>query len=112
MAQVTGLVPTVGAGVGLTAVIGLTTAGLLALIAATTNAGRGWARWLFVVLYGIGTLTSIVLAVVAPAMFLALPTILKTNIIVQFVLQTTALVFMFTGASRHWFKSKHVDATP
>jgi hypothetical protein len=112
MAQVTSLVPKVGASTSVTAVIGLTTAGLLALIAVKTNAGQGWARWLFVVLYVIGTLTSIALAVVAPAMFIALPTILQANIIVQFVLQTLALVFMFTSTSRHWSKSKRVGAAP
>jgi len=112
MAQVTGWVATVGASVGLTAIIGLTTVGFLALVAAKISAGRGWARWTFAVIYVIGTLWSTVLAFVAPAMFRALPTILQANILAQFVLQTAALVLIFTGTSRHWFKSKHVGATP
>src|SRR5258706_14738778 len=51
-AQATGLVKTVGS-VGLVTVIGLTTAGLLALMAAKINPGRRWALWLFAFIYAL-----------------------------------------------------------
>ena len=112
-AQVSGLVKTVGAaGPGLTAAIGLVTAGLLALIAAKISAGRGWARWLFAAIYVIGSLGSVVLIFVALEVFRALPTILQANTIAQFVLQTAALVLVFTSTSRRWFNSTHADAAP
>jgi len=112
IAQATGLVATVGASVAMTLVIGVATVGLLAFVAINVVRGRGWARWVFAVVYVVGTLTAALLAVVAPAMFRVLPTILQTNIVVQFVLQTAALVLMFTVASRHWFTSRNVSTAP
>src|SRR5258706_8554055 len=108
-AQATGLVKTVGS-VGLVTVIGLTTAGLLALMAAKINAGRRWALWLFVIIYAIGSLGFVVQVIVAPAAFRAFPAILQGNAVVQFVLQTAALVLVLTSTSRHWFKSKRATA--
>jgi len=110
LVQVTGLIET--ADVGLTAVIGLVTTGLLALIAAKISTGRGWARWLFAVIYIIGSLASAVLAVVAPELFRALPALLQGSTVVQFLLQTTALVLIFTSTSRQWFKAKRVGTAP
>jgi hypothetical protein len=112
MAQVAGVVRTAGSGIGLTAVIGLVTAGLLALMAGKINAGRSWARWLFALIYVIGALASAVLVLIAPAMFRALPSLLQGNTMAQFLLQTTALILIFTSTSRHWFKSKHVETAP
>lgn len=110
MVQVTGLVET--ADVGVTAAIGLVTTGLLALIAVKIGAGRGWARWLFAATYIAGSLGSAVLALVAPELFRALPAILQGSTLLQFLLQTTALVLIFTGASRRWFKSEPVGTAP
>ena len=112
LAQVTGFVQTAGASVGLTAVTGLGTAGLLALMAAKISVGRSWARWLFVVIYVLGSLTSAVLVLAAPAVFRALPTVLQVSMILQTLLQTAALVLIFTSTSRHWFKSGHGAAAP
>ena len=108
--QVIGLVET--AEVGMTAIIGVVTAGVLALIAAKVSAGRNWARWLFAVIYVIGSFTSAVLALVAPELFRALPTILQGSTILQFLLQTAALVLIFTNASRQWFKAKTLGTAP
>ena len=108
LAQVTGLVATAEA--GSTAAIGMVTTGLLALIAAKLGAGRGWARWLFAAIYIAGSLASAALALIAPELFRALPALLQGSTLVQFVLQTTALVLVFTGASRRWFKSRQLTA--
>ena len=112
VAQATGLVATVGASVAMTLVIGLVTVGLLVFVAINVARGRGWVRWLFAVVYVVGTLAGVLLVAVAPAMFRVLPTILQTNMVVQFVLQTSALVLMFTAASRHWFMSRNVSTPP
>jgi hypothetical protein len=79
-------------------------------MAAKINAGRRWALWLFVVVYVIGSLGFAVQALVTPAVFGALPAILQVNTVVQFALQTTTLVLIFTSASRHWFKAKRAGA--
>ena len=90
-----------------TTIVGLVTAALLGLIAAKIDAGRNWARWLFVVVYVFGSLyTSFVLLLLAPQAFRSLPLVMQGSALVQFVLQTTALVLLFTSASRQWFKAK------
>ena len=112
LAQVTGLVATVGASVGMTAVVGVVSAALLAWMAAKISSGRGWVRWLFAIIYVLGSLASVVLVLAAPAVFRAFPAILQGNTIVQFILQTAALVLIFTSTSRQWFKSRHAGAAP
>lgn len=111
-AQVTGLVPDVGPSTGATAVGGLLTAALLGIIAGNINEGRRWARWLFIVIYAIGTPASVAAIIMAPAYFVALPAVLQANMLVQFVLQKLALVLVFASASRDWFTSKHAITTP
>ena len=111
-AQLIGLVAIVGASVEITAVIGFVTAGLLAFVAAKINAGRRWARWLWVVIYFIGSFGFAVMVLTAPALFRALPAILQGNMIIQFVLQTAALVLLFTSPSRQWFKYPHAGTAP
>jgi len=108
--QAIGLIETTH--VGLAVVTGLITAGLLALVAVKIGAGRGWARWLFAVLYVFGSFAFIVSVLIAPEMFRALPSILQGSSIVQFVLQTVALVLVFTSTSRQWFKAKRVRTAP
>jgi hypothetical protein len=100
--QLIGILPT--ANVIQDAATGFITAGVLALVAAKLNIGRGWARWLFLFLYIIGSLISAVLVMLAPQVFIALPTLLQVSGIAQFALQTVALVLMFTRASRRWFR--------
>lgn len=112
LAQVVGLIATVGASVGMTAAIGGVTAALLAWVAAKIGSGRNWARWVFAIIYVLGSLASVVLVLVAPAVFRALPAILQTNAILQFGLQTAAVVLIFTSTSRQWFRAKHAGAAP
>jgi hypothetical protein len=88
------------------------TAALIALIAAKVGAGRNWARWLFVVIYILGSVMFTVVLIVMPQEFLSLPGLLQVSALVQFILQTYALVLMFTRASRQWFKALYVPASP
>ena len=89
-------------------VTNLLTLALLALVAIKLGAGRGWARWLFAVVYVLGSLMFVVSLLLAPQVFRSLPTVLQGSGIVQFALQTAALVLMFTEASRQWFKAKRI----
>jgi MFS-type transporter involved in bile tolerance (Atg22 family) len=111
-AKVLGLVPLVGSTAGMTATIGLVTAGLLALIAGSVSARRGWGRWLFAVIYVIGTLGVVMLVLITPETFRTFPLVLQANMVVQFVLQTAALVLMFSSTSRQWFRTRHAATAP
>ena len=109
--QVTGIVSSV-ASPGITLAIGLLTAGLLALVAAKVNTGRGWARWLFLVLYVIGVPFAALIFLGAPQTFRALPALLQINVVAQSVLQTAAVAFMYTATSRAWFRSARASTAP
>jgi hypothetical protein len=93
--------------IGATAVIGCLTVALLGLMAEKTRAGRGWARWLFLIIYILGSLGFIATVVLAPQVFLAQPALLQGSAVVQFALQTAALAFMFSPSSRQWFRPAH-----
>lgn len=84
-------------------------AGLLVLVVVKLNGGRGWARWLYVGVYVFGSLTFIVFLVLAPQAFLSMPVPDQVSAAVQLVLQTVALVLMFTHASRQWFKAPYAE---
>ena len=84
-------------------VIAGVSAALLALVAAKVNAGRRWARWLFVAVWILGSFSGMAMLVLAPQAFLALPGTVQTVGVLQFALQTGALVLLFTAASRQWF---------
>ena len=86
------------------------TAALIALIAAKVGAGRNWARWLFVLIYILGSAGFSVLFIVMPQEFLSLPRLLQLSGLVQIILQTCALILMFTRASRQWFKAPYAAA--
>ena len=86
--------------------ISLFTFGLLVLVALKINAGRGWVRWLFLVLWLLGSAMFVVGLVMAPQAFLALPKLDQAVALVQFTLQTAALVFMFLPASGNWLRSR------
>ena len=112
IAQVLGLVPLVGASRGTTATIGVLTAGLLVLIAVTVSARRGWGRWVFAVVYVLGNFGTVILVLAMSDVFRALPMVFQANMVVQFVLQTAALILMFTGASGRWLKTTHAATAP
>jgi hypothetical protein len=87
-------------------------AGLLTLVAVNVSGGRGWARWLYVGVYLFGSFTFVVFLVLAPQAFLSMPMPDQVSAGAQLLLQTVALVLMFTRASRQWFKAPHVEPSP
>lgn len=82
----------------------LLTLALLVLITLKLCAGRGWARWLFAVVYLLGTLMTLYLAVFVPQSFGSLPALLQITGLLQLVLQTAAMVLICIPAARPWFK--------
>ena len=90
----------------------LLTAAVIALIAAKVRAGRNWARWVFVAMYIFGSVMFALLFIVMPQEFLSLPGPMQVLGLLQFTLQTCALVLMFTPASRQWFRALHAAASP
>lgn len=81
---------------------------LLALVAIKVSAGRNWARWLFAIVYVLGSLMFVVSLLLAPQVFRSFPAVLQGSTVVQFALQTLALVLLFIGTSGQWFKSQRV----
>jgi Na+-translocating ferredoxin:NAD+ oxidoreductase RnfA subunit len=110
--QLLGWVSLVGSTPGMTAGVGLGTAALLGFVAAKVSARHSWVRWLFAVIYVLGTLGTVALVVITPEVFRALPLVLQANMIAQLILQTIALVLMFTTASRQWLATKHAQTAP
>ena len=108
--QVLGIVPVPvpAPGAAVAAMTGFITAGLLALVALNLARRRGWVRWLFLVLYMLGSFAFIVSFLFAPGVFVSMPTLAKGSAILQFGLQTLALFFMFGRMSREWLKAAHV----
>ena len=80
--------------------------GLLALIAWKLNAGRGWARWFFLVLYVLGTVVFVAGLFAPEPDFPSAPIHEQVSAAVQFGLQTAALIFMFTPAAGRWLQSR------
>jgi hypothetical protein len=82
----------------------LLTAALLILLTFKINARRNWARWVFVVVSGLGFLAFLFGLALAPQAFLALPPIAIGAGFIQFVLQTTAMILLLTREASRWFK--------
>ena len=85
--------------------ISLFSIGLLALVAWQLNAGRGWVRWLFLVLFVLGSGMFALGLVLTPQAYLAMPRLDMAAALLQFGLQTAALILMFTPAAARWLKS-------
>ena len=95
--------------VGITVVTGCLTVALLGWIAEQIRAGRVWARWLFLVIYVLGLVAILSVAVFAPQLFLSQTPVLQTSSVVQLAVQTIALVLMFNPESRQWFGRPHAS---
>jgi hypothetical protein len=105
-----GMLPLAGASAIPTAITGFVTVGLLALVAAKVNAGHGWDRWLFAVIYVLGSFLFVLGLLLAPQTLLVLPTFSEISAAVQFAIQTAAMICVFLPQSRPWFA--RAAATP
>jgi len=101
---------TVGAMAPVQLVVTLATAiitvALLVLVAAKVNAGRGWARWLFLVVWIVGAGVMAAAVVYNPRGLQNMPPLIAASERLQWILQTTALVLMFVRPSREWFAAQ------
>ena len=102
--QVVGLMPAEGGPV-VSALIAVVSVCVLALIAVKVGQGRNWARWFFTAIYIVGTLAAILVYILTPQLFIAIPILGKVSAVIQFGLQTAAFTLMFTPASQQWFHS-------
>ncbi len=84
--------------------------GLDSLNRRKSRRGAHWARWLFVVIYALGSAGFSVLFIVMPQEFLSLPIVMQACGLIQVVLQTCALILMFSRASRQWFNAPYAVA--
>jgi len=96
----TGSLPLVGLAFTL-AVLGFAV-GILVFIAVKLQAGRGWVRWLFVALYVLAIVVTVLGWMQAPEAYRASAPLATGAETFQFLLQTVALVFMFLRPSREW----------
>ncbi len=73
------------------------------LVIVKLAAGRGWARWVFAVVYFLGSAVTVYLSVFEPQIFRNQPLALQATGLVQLALQTVAMVLLLMPASRQWF---------
>ena len=93
---------------GASNVVNFGSAALLALVTWKVAVGRRWARWLFVILYVLGTLAGVIMFLVRPEIFLAWPKVMIASSLVQLALQSAAVAFLFMPTSNAWFRSRPV----
>jgi hypothetical protein len=79
---------------------------VLFLVLATWKiaSGRRWARWLFIVMYVLGSLGGALTVLLRPELFGVLPPMMIASSVIQLVLQTIAVVLLFVRGSREWFR--------
>jgi hypothetical protein len=75
-------------------------------------AGRGWARWLFVVVYVLGCLMGSIAFLLRPEVFRVLPPVAIASSLIQLVVQTVAVALLFLRSTREWFKRHRVHSAP
>jgi len=82
----------------------LVTAALLILLTFKIDARRNWARWVFAVVGGLGFLAFLFVLALRREAFLVLPPLAIGSGVLQFVLQTAAMIMLFTREASKWFK--------
>jgi glucan phosphoethanolaminetransferase (alkaline phosphatase superfamily) len=87
----------------------LTLAFMLFVIAKLT-AARGWARWVFAVVYLLGSAVTLYLSIFEPQTFRNQPLALQVTGLAQLALQTAAMVLLLMPAARQWFKVQRAQA--
>jgi glucan phosphoethanolaminetransferase (alkaline phosphatase superfamily) len=80
------------------------------LVIVKLAAGRGWARWVFAVVYFLGSSVSLYLALFEPQIFRNLPLALQATGLAQLVLQTAAMALLLLPTARQWFRAQRAQA--
>ena len=79
---------------------------LMVPIALMVRAGIGWVRWAFAVMFAFGTVMFALLVIITPAVFTSLSVVQQISALIQFAVQTWAVVLMFVRTSREWFAAR------
>jgi hypothetical protein len=96
---------------GTSSVGNLITFALLGIVTSQIDAGRGWARWLFVVTYVLGSLAAVLLLLLKPELFRVFSPLSIASAFLQTALQSVALGCLLAPSSRAWFRRQRVRAT-
>jgi hypothetical protein len=83
----------------------------LALLTWKISVGRGWARWLFIAFYALGLVGTVITMLLKPEVLHVPTTVLIVSAFTQLGLQTAALMFLFSGGSPEWFRTKRTAPT-
>jgi hypothetical protein len=78
---------------------------VLSLLTLKIAGGRNWARWVFAVGSGFGTLVFVYFLLSAPQQVWAMPALLLGVMVLQFALQGVAIALLFTRGASQWFKT-------
>jgi hypothetical protein len=84
---------------------------VLALATWKIASGRGWARWLFIVMYVLGSLGGALTSLLRPELFRVLPSMMIASAVIQLVLQTIAVALLFMRGSREWFRRDRSESS-
>ncbi len=87
----------------------LTLAFMLFVIAKLT-AGRGWARWVFGVVYLLGSAVTVYLSIFEVQTFRNQPIALQATGLAQLALQTAAMVLLLMPSAWQWFRGQRALA--
>lgn len=88
----------------------LLTLAFMLLVIIKLAAGQGWVRWVFAVVYFLGSAVTLYLSIFEPQIFRNQPLVLQATGLVQLALQTAAMVLLLLPASRQWFQTHSVQA--
>jgi glucan phosphoethanolaminetransferase (alkaline phosphatase superfamily) len=84
----------------------LLTLAFMLFVIAKLAAGRGWARWVFAVVYFLGSAVTLYLSIFEPQTFRNQPLALQATGLVQLALQTAAMVLLLVPTARQWFRAQ------
>jgi hypothetical protein len=80
------------------------TAALLLFVASKISKGRNWARWVLVIVVGLGVLSAAFSICVAPELWRDTPLPLHAFSLLHAALQISASILVFTSSAKQWFK--------
>ena len=93
-------------------IINFATFALLAFTANRIGNRRNWARWLFAVIYAVGTLLGAVLMLTSPEVWQSVPATGIVTSLIQTALQTAAMFLVFTASANRWFRAQATEREP
>ena len=84
----------------------LLTLAFMLFVITKLSAARGWARWVFAVVYLLGSAVTVYLSLFEPQTFRNQPLALQATGLLQLALQTAAMVLLLLPSARQWFRAR------